>query len=183
MMWLLIKVAVLSSTFGSSEFTTSKKPISFRGDSGKYLAISRTTAAFFGAASIYFPATKQAAAAAMIERDGDLVFPLEWYDNCLCCRFKVNNQEVRAIVDTGSPFLVVPTICTREWGCLSNYTRNEINRAPSMVDTIETFGGQKYHPKWRQIPVSLSSSVTMSLLVAAVGPNDRYVLRPGGGGV
>ena len=45
--------------------------------------------------------------------------PLYKFDGVLCTTYDLNGENMRAIVDTGSPFLVVPSVCTEAWGCLS----------------------------------------------------------------
>ena len=48
--------------------------------------------------------------------------PLDLIDDVYCLNYTLYNidnniTQYRAIVDTGSPFLIVPNICTRLWGC------------------------------------------------------------------
>jgi hypothetical protein len=138
-------------------------------------------AAFIGVTALLLPSHKARAANV---GSTDLHLPMEWYDNVLCARFRINGTQVRAIVDTGSPFLVVPTVCTREWGCLTTSTVSGIieNSTPQLEDTIEIFGGQEYDTKWRDIDVTLNGKfnnvLTKKLLVAVVGSD--VLLPPGG---
>lgn len=51
-----------------------------------------------------------------------IVVPLDLIDDVYCLNYTLYNidnniTQYRAIVDTGSPFLIVPNICTRLWGC------------------------------------------------------------------
>ena len=46
-----------------------------------------------------------------------VVIPLEKYDGLYLLNFTVSGNTFRGIVDTGSPFVLVPSICSRLWGC------------------------------------------------------------------
>ena len=52
----------------------------------------------------------------------------------------------RAIVDTGSPFLIVPSICTSMWGkgCLSSY------QSLGLESSLISYGGQEYNTNWKK---------------------------------
>ena len=122
--------------------------------------------------------------------DKKLIIHLEWFDNVLCARFTIKNKEVRGIVDTGSPFITVPTVCTGLWGCLGKEIVNEINadvELPQLEDTIEVFGGQEYDAKWRRVRLKFTENSNVensnetneiSTLVAVVGKD--ILLPPGG---
>ena len=126
--------------------------------------------------------------------DKELIIPLEWFDNVLCARFTIKDKEVRGIVDTGSPFITVPTVCTGLWGCLGTNIVNEINAdvaLPQLEDTVEVFGGQEYDTKWRRVGLKFTSNNSMNrnsmnsinsyeiyTLVAVVGKD--ILLPPGG---
>ena len=74
--------------------------------------------------------------------------PLYKYDGVLCTVYELNNVKMQAIVDTGSPFLVVASVCTREWGCLSKQQLGRFTQT-NLEDTIEIFGGQNYESEWK----------------------------------
>jgi len=46
-----------------------------------------------------------------------VVIPLEKFDGLYLLNFTVGGNTFRGIVDTGSPFVLVPSICSRLWGC------------------------------------------------------------------
>lgn len=62
----------------------------------------------------------------------------------------MNGIMFRAIVDTGSPFLLVPTICTRLYGCPPKNSSNSQYESTDLDDTVEIYGGQDYDVKWKK---------------------------------
>jgi hypothetical protein len=95
-----------------------------------------------------------------------IVVRLEYIDNVYCMKYVIYNDNYRynvmesdkgtaatssrytiyrAIVDTGSPFLIVPSICTYMWGkgCLNNY------KSVGFDDSTINYGGQEYNTAWR----------------------------------
>jgi hypothetical protein len=94
------------------------------------------------------------ASAASIEQakdNNDVIFSLEYLDGVITTNYSLNPESaskgVRAIVDTGSPFLIVPTICTSLWGCPSRQELQAL-RPSGLEDTVEVFGGQDYDTSW-----------------------------------
>lgn len=55
------------------------------------------------------------------QKDDILSIPLSKYDGVYCMNYTVNSNQYRGIIDTGSPFLIVPSVNTRIWG----YTKKE----------------------------------------------------------
>lgn len=102
----------------------------------------------------------------------------------------------RAIVDTGSPFLIVPSVCSSQWGCgrLSSETDLSIFKdaqgLPSL-HTVESYGGQEYDTDWKQgdlkfqgatasLASSLSSQRTTFRNVIFGSVGEDVLRRPGG---
>ena len=125
----------------------------------------------------------------------NITIPLEEFDGMLCMNYTVEGQPVRAIVDTGSPFVVLPAECSRDWGCLSRPQLRTIDAYvadPPLDDTTEIFGGQDYDAQWRFAPVALGALQASRVwddslppgqrlsptLVAVVG--EDLLRRPGG---
>jgi len=83
-------------------------------------------------------------------------------------------------VDTGSPFLIVPSVCSRAWGCAP---RDTVYQTAGLEDTTEIFGGQDYDAEWKsgylgfrtQFPYRFRPT---QVVFASVGLD---VLRPPGG--
>lgn len=110
----------------------------------------------------------------------DVVFPLEMLDGVLCMNYTISRDSqhpLRAIVDTASPFIIIPTICTQTWGCLSQPELSTLQVTSNFTDTVEIYGGQEYDTEWRNVPLSLGS-YTKDVLVATVGKD--ILLPPGG---
>ena len=104
--------------------------------------------------------------------------PLYKYDGVLCTVYELNNVKMQAIVDTGSPFLVVPSVCTREWGCLSKQQLGRFTQT-NLEDTIEIFGGQNYESEWKVGDRVMIGDVELKEVVFPLVGED--VLRPPGG--
>lgn len=83
---------------------------------------------------------------------------LEAYDSLLCLNFTVdaNHGPFRAIVDTGSPFLIVPRVCSNEWGCDKSGGESYKIAVLPTISTVETFGGQEYDVDWRSGDIKFS---------------------------
>jgi len=83
------------------------------------------------------------------------------------------------IVDTGSPFLVVPSICTQTWGCLSQDTLRYKLPYTTLEDTTEIFGGQNYEAEWRCADeINMGGIVLRNIIFPLVG--EDILRRPGG---
>lgn len=89
-----------------------------------------------------------------------LSVPLERFDGLFTLNFTVDNDRrpYRAIVDTGSPFLMIPSVCSRDWGCV-----DRAYRETGLAQTVESFGGQEYDTLWKTGDVKfLASSPLMA---------------------
>ena len=100
----------------------------------------------------------------------------------------------RAIVDTGSPFLLVPSVCTAEWGCenpsalVAAGDPSAVFKTADLAPTVESFGGQEYDMQWRRGDVKFvgctavepqaSRTTFRNVVFGSVG--DDIKRRPGG---
>mmetsp|Transcript_32279 Transcript_32279/g.53351 ORF Transcript_32279/g.53351 Transcript_32279/m.53351 type:complete len:374 (+) Transcript_32279:34-1155(+) len=102
-----------------------------------------------GAVSVIRPPQRFAVAASsgIVQQPGETVVPLTRCGGAFCTEFEVDLQPFRAVVDTGSPFLLVDGNCaSRMWGCFSD-SRWSI----SLGDRSEEgFGGQDVNVEWRR---------------------------------
>lgn len=121
----------------------------------------------------------------VIQRFGyQLEIPMSLYDNCWCLNYTVDGGNFRAIVDTGSPFILVPSICSRAWGCFPPMpTITTTIESTLLSDTIETFGGQDYYTKWKEgtfeFPTIDGHRASLERLVFGM-VNEDILLKPGG---
>jgi hypothetical protein len=106
----------------------------------------------------------------------DIKIPLTTYDGVLCVTYCVNNNQYRAIADTGSPFLIVPSVDTRTWGYTSKDSKPYLESGLSK--TTEIFGGQDYESYWRVGDLNLNNYLLTSVVFAHVGED---IMRPPGG--
>jgi len=108
--------------------------------------------------------------------------PLLPYDGVYCANYIVNGDQYTGIVDTGSPFLIVPSICTTQWGCQTPENVVRI-RNSTYSHTIEIYGGQDYDVDWKVGDLMLgnktmSNKVNKDFVFASVGTD--ILLPPGG---
>jgi hypothetical protein len=89
----------------------------------------------------------------------------------------INGVNIRAIVDTGSPFLIIPSVCTKLWGCLTNEQLGDFYDS-GLNDTIEIYGGQFYNAQWKIASVKLRNLILPLVTFALVGED---IMRPPGG--
>ena len=104
--------------------------------------------------------------------------PLYKYDGVYCTEYDISGVRMQAIVDTGSPFLVVPSLCSTEWGCLAK-SRQEIFTDAYLEDTTEIFGGQNYESKWKVGKSIQLGNVELNQIIFPLVGED--VFRPPGG--
>lgn len=110
--------------------------------------------------------------------DGKLLrIPLSKYDGVFCMNYTVNGNQYRGIVDTGSPFLIVPSVDTTIWGFTAKNAPPYLDSGLSM--TTEIFGGQDYETYWRVGDLKLSDSNMFKKIVFANVGED--IMRPPGG--
>ena len=88
--------------------------------------------------------------------------------------YRVGGARIEAIVDTGSPFLLVPkpseSTCSPsyEWGCL----RDEGSPVPGLTRTVERFDGNMGYVDWRNSIFSFDRTLNDK----ATAINDVYPL-------
>ena len=102
--------------------------------------------------------------------------PLSPFDGILCMNYTLNHNVFRGIVDTGSPFLIVPSICTSLWGCRQRDSSSPLKSNYS--DTIEIYGGQEYSVEWKIGDLELGPQKFKNIVFAEVGSD--IMLPPGG---
>ena len=91
--------------------------------------------------------------------------PLEARDGYHSLNFTIDAAQgpFRAAVDTGSPFLLVPSVCSTEWGCPhlpesgllsarppSSWLYKDADLPSAALETVESFGGQEYDTAWKR---------------------------------
>ncbi|EOD12406.1 hypothetical protein EMIHUDRAFT_213644 [Emiliania huxleyi CCMP1516] len=121
------------------------------------------------------------AAAAVAASARPVVVPLTLCGGAYCVRYTLDGQPFRAIVDTGSPFLLVDGTCTEasEWGCYRG-----AGRASGLDDTEEEFGGQITGTQWRVGYMSLlGENAALVLPETTFGVVRTYTGKGGSGAV
>ena len=91
--------------------------------------------------------------------NNEVSYPLEMLDGVLCVNYTLSqdsSRPLRAIVDTGSPFLIIPTVCTRTWGCPSSEELGKLNFDSGFSDTTEIYGGQEFDTRWALLEKGLT---------------------------
>ena len=104
--------------------------------------------------------------------------PLYKYDGVFCTEYDIGGVRMQAIVDTGSPFLVVPSICSTEWGCLTK-NEQEMFVDADLEDTTEIFGGQNYASKWKVGKSIKLGNIALNGIIFSLVGEDAF--RPPGG--
>ena len=82
--------------------------------------------------------------------ESSIIIPMFEIESIYYINYTMNGIMFRAIVDTGSPFLLVPTICTRLYGCPPKNSSNSQYESTDLDDTVEIYGGQDYDVKWKK---------------------------------
>lgn len=153
--------------------------------------------ATWAAAPASTQAVESSGSGTRVPKANEVVYPLEMLDGVLCVNYTLSQDStrpLRAIVDTGSPFLILPTICTRAWGCPSSDELNNLNFDCGLKDTTEIYGGQEFDTRWALLEKGLTplhksitnkgdyprfiTAGTDSAIVATVGSD--ITLPPGG---
>ena len=119
------------------------------------------------------------------------VVPLGLCGGAYCATYTIDGQGFRAVLDTGSPFLLVDGTCRNDdarrspWGC---YTGN--GRSSGLSDTDELYGGEDVTVEWRrggfafdQLRVDGQPRSTLAVPDAIFGVVRGYVGKGGGGAV
>lgn len=106
-----------------------------------------------------------------------ITVPLTAIDGAYYANYTVGGDVFRGIVDTGSPFLIVPSICTKLWGCrtLANSARV---RDTTYTHTVEVYGGQDYDVDWKCADLEFGNLKSKNVVFASVGSD--ILLPPGG---
>ena len=121
------------------------------------------------AAAPALPLLRPAAPAAAAAVAPDVTVPLSWCDGAWCASMRVGGTNVRAIVDTGSPFamaLAPGSVCSRRYGCPpSNDTLTEVG----LSDTYEIFSGGSGDVLWRAADVDMMRSFSLTRPDALAG--------------
>ena len=106
-----------------------------------------------------------------------ITVPLTAIDGAYYANYTVGGDVFRGIVDTGSPFLIVPSVCTKLWGCrtLANSARV---RDTTYTHTVEVYGGQDYDVDWKCGDLELGNLKSKTVVFASVGSD--ILLPPGG---
>ena len=113
------------------------------------------------ASTLFTPlAASSVSAGSYSDTTAQLNITLEPFDNLLCLNFTVDASHgpFRAIVDTGSPFFIVPRVCSAEWGCDPYRGEGYKEAALSSLTTVESFGGQEYDVDWKVGDVKFANS-------------------------
>ena len=125
-----------------------------------------------------------------IKSPSQILIPMEYVDNVYCMKYIIYNNNYRfgetindikndkdviknrytiyrGIIDTGSPFLIVPSICTYMWGkgCLNRY------KSAGIQESAISYGGQEYNTAWRTGNFSFFYQPLISPLYSMFGMN------------
>ena len=119
------------------------------------------------------------------------VVPLGLCGGAYCATYTIDGQGFRAVLDTGSPFMLVDGTCRNDdarrspWGC---YTGDA--RSSGLGDTDELYGGEDVTVEWRrgafafdQLRVDEQLRSTLAVPDAVFGVVRGYVGKGGGGAV
>jgi len=108
---------------------------------------------------------------------GTIDIPIEYSSrvSAYIVRYTVGGDEFAAIVDTGSPFLTIPSHCRGKWGCY-----NPEHSTPSgLAPTIERFDNNQGRVTWRQASLSLGGRLLRDSIVFGV-LDESLMDGPGG---
>ena len=111
------------------------------------------------------------------DADASITIPLQ-YEPKLCAytvSYVVGDTKFGAIVDTGSPFLVVPhTSCTPDykWGCY----RAEESHPSGLAPTYERFVGNEGMMEWREGKFAFSNTISTVSNLAVLFPQSSSMI-------
>eukprot|EP01036_Dinobryon_divergens_P029743 gene29743-38883_t len=106
-----------------------------------------------------------------------ITVPLTVIDGAYYANYTICGDIFRGIVDTGSPFLIVPSICTKFWGCRTAANSARV-RDTSYTHTVEIYGGQDYDVDWKCGDLALGNLKGKNVVFASDGSD--ILLPPGG---
>jgi hypothetical protein len=112
-----------------------------------------------------------------------VTIPLEFTGQELLIYYRVDGSLFRAVVDTGSPFLMIPGSCGDNTRSKSGCYREQ--GVPSgLPDTFEGFDGFEGNVEWRMAPVTLvnatGSLITKPPLITFGVASESIMSGPGG---
>jgi hypothetical protein len=117
-----------------------------------------------------------ASATQPLPADAPVVIPLGLCGGAYCVSYRIDGQPFRAVVDTGSPFLLADGTCVPSassvWGCYRGTGRDA-----GLENTDELFGGQDVGVEWRRGSFVLLSDMTASAGLASVDDAVFGVVR------
>ena len=143
-----------------------------------------------GIASVFIPKQQPAISATATATSPSITIPLEYQPklSAYTIAYTIGTRKFGAIIDTGSPFLLVPenseTTCRPEykWGCLNP---KESQPAAGLEPTLERFDGNEGRVEWREGKFSFDIAAMnkdRDTLVTESGKiNDRSSLLSFGG--
>ena len=148
----------------------------------------RAVAAAISLASPALPAAAISLASPTLPAAADVLsptvstLPLSLCGGAYCVSYTVDGQSFRAVVDTGSPFVLVDGTCdangSGQWGCYRG------RGGPSgLPDTDELFGGEDVGVQWNLGRFELANTTGLAVQKMNFGVVRSYVGKGGGGAV
>ena len=99
--------------------------------------------------------------------------PLSLCGGAYCLGYSIEGQRFRAVVDTGSPFLLADGTCGAggqgRWGCY----RGEASLAAGLADSELSFAGQNVLVQWRRGEFALEAAESSGLTLEPRSPPLR----------
>lgn len=106
--------------------------------------------------------------------ESSITIPMFEIESIYYINYTINGIMFRAIVDTGSPFLLVPTICTRLYGCPPRNSSNSQYESTALDDTVEIYGGQDYDVKWKKGMLQFVGSSSIDSISSSSRSSSLY---------
>lgn len=110
------------------------------------------------------------------------IVPLSLCGGAYCVRYRIDGQPFLAVVDTGSPFLLVDGTCDADgqglWGCYRGG-----GRPSGLSDTDELYGGEDVGVQWDLGRFELTGSRGFAVENTTFGVVRSYVGKGGGGAI
>ena len=118
-----------------------------------------------------------------------VLLPLSLCGGAYCIEYTLDSQRFRAVVDTGSPFLLVDGSCAPDdtlsasrWGCYRGAGRDA-----GLEDTYEQYAGEDVGVQWRRGSLSLGGGedggASLTVSDAVFGVVRAYKGKGGGGAI
>jgi hypothetical protein len=119
---------------------------------------------------------------AMVSEESMITVPLKFTGQELLIYYRVDGSLFRAVLDTGSPFLMIPGSCGENTKATSGCYRNQ--GVPSGLDgTVEIFDGFQGDVDWRMAPfsfVNATGSMQGPSLITFGVVSESIMTGPGG---